>query len=59
MKTRKDEIELVRRKMSRNNMLKVYALIQVKTGTYFNLYVGDNGYFDSDKYIQKWVSILT
>mgnify|MGYP001176340449 CR=1 FL=1 len=59
MKTRKDEIELARRKMSRNNMLKVYALIQVKTGTNLNLYVGDNGYFDSDKYIQKWIQILS
>lgn len=59
MNTRKDEIELMRRKMSRNNMLKVCALIQVKTGIHLNLYTGDNGCFNSDKYIEKWVRILS
>tara|TARA_Y100000816_G_C25979631_1_gene511428 strand:- start:20 stop:487 length:468 start_codon:yes stop_codon:yes gene_type:complete len=59
MKTRKDEIELMRRKMSRNNMLKVCALIQVKTGMHLNVYTGDYGRFNSEKYIQKWVRILS
>ncbi len=58
MGTRKDEIELIRRKMARNLMFKTFALIQIKTGKDINLSSNEKWYFDGDNYIKKWVNIL-
>lgn len=58
METRKDEIELARRKMARNVMFKVCAIIEIKTGKKINPYVIFKG-FDSEAYIKKWNNILS
>ena len=57
METRKDEIELIRRKMARNIMFKVSVIIEIKTGLKMNPYVMFKG-FDSDTFIKKWNRIL-
>ena len=57
METRKDEIELARRKMARNILFKISAILQIKTGIYINPYCYFEG-IDSEKFINKWVHIL-
>ena len=59
MQTRKDEIELARRKMARNVILKVFAIIQIKTGVLFNSTQQENWFFNSNSYIEKWINILS
>ena len=57
METRKDEIELARRKMARNVLFKMSAILQIKTGVYINPYCHFDGK-NSEKFINKWVKIL-
>jgi len=49
MKTKKDEIELARRKMMRNLTYKMYALLEIKTGVSL----------DQSIKTKKWLKIIT